>query len=271
MKTEIVAQKDREEAITAYLLGVWVTSRLEIMQMQPSLVPTASVEELGLLRRLMRQYGTTTPSEFAECIRLAAIDKQRDLSQGLARFPTLYEADIGEKIQKLTLEKLKKADQTPQLPQNTGGNAFCGEPSEALAREWPKIMEQTKIVRGTIHPGMRDRFWYGGSLEQRQSAVAMLRQMVFEMNEVGKWDLRQNQWEALVIFQHEFCQSFPTFGAMIEGMKCPICPIQVAEIKSKLSRIALSTADFPDIDDCKYSSVFDAYWKFTEAKTAEIV
>jgi len=263
LKTEIVKQKESENLICEYLLSVWVSVRLEILQMQPSLVPTKSEEEMKLIGRFMRQYGTITVAEYAECIRLAAIDKMRDLSQGLAKFPTLYAADFEEQIQKMTIAKIKQkeSNEAKQLPKHTGGNEFAGEPSEVLARWWPKIVEQTKMMR-TINPKMRDRFWYGGSPEQRDSAVKMLRQMIWEMNEAGKWDLQQHYYDALAIFATEFFQYFPQYAGMTDGMKRPLCPIQVGKIRQRLQRLVLDLSNFPDIDDCKYCAVFDAYWKF---------
>jgi len=240
--------------------------------MSPTLVPVNSEEEHGLIVRLIRQYGTITAAEFAECIRLAAIDKAKDLAAGQMRFPTLYFADFEEQIQKLTLKKLKENENTLQLPANTGGNAFWGEPAEALAREWPKIAKQTKAVQ-QISPSLRDRFWLGGSEDQRAAAVGMLRQMVMEMRDADKWDQKQVDWSALAIFQAEYRLVFPRFDRLIEAqMECPMKANEVNELRDrtrwKIQQVTEvggecgKLTDFPDAQDCTFCAIMDAYGKF---------
>ena len=276
LKTEIVAQKNSETNIAQYLLGIWVVVRIEILQMSPSIVPTASQEELGIMTRLMRQYGTITPSEFAECIRQAAFTKQRELAQKLQSFPTLYAADFEHEIQSLTLSKMKAKSEALSLPANTGGNQFFGEPADALAREWPKIKAQTELLRKTINANMRDRFWYGGSKAQRDSARAMLGQMVNEMKVAGQWDQRQHEWEMLAIFQSEYRNAYNGWERLIDnGMEPPLSVVVVAELRRrtelKISQTITnggtppSIEMFPDPLDCTFCAIFDAYWKFWES------
>jgi hypothetical protein len=270
--TPIVDQKDARETITTALLAVWVNARIEIMQMDVSIVPVNSKEEFGLIERIVKQYGTITPSEFAECIRLAAIEKQRALSSGQASFPKLYAADFEEQIQKLTLKKLKEKENALELPANTGGNEFWGEPAEALAREWPKIAKQTKAVQ-QISPSLRDRFWLGGSENQRAAAVGMLRQMVQEMREADKWDQKQVDWSALAIFQAEYRLAYPKFDRLIESqMECPMKANEVNELRDrtrwKIQQVTEvggecgKLTDFPDAQDCTFCAIMDAYGKF---------
>jgi hypothetical protein len=272
LSTEIVKQREHADEIATYLLSVWVKARIEIMQMSPALVPTESKEEFGLIQRLTRQYGTISPSEFAECIRLAAIDKVKDLANGQMRFPTLYFADFEEQIQKLTLKKLKEKENALQLPANTGGNEFWGEPAEALAREWPKIAKQTKAVQ-QISPSLRDRFWLGGSENQRAAALGMLRQMVQEMREADKWDQKQVDWSALAIFQAEYRLAYPKFDRLIESqMECPMKANEVNELRDrtrwKIQQVTEvggecgKLTDFPDAQDCTFCAIMDAYGKF---------
>lgn len=283
----IVDQWDAVDGIAMALLSVWIRVRIEILQMSPSLVPTSSDEELGLVRRLIRQYGKLSPSEFAECIRLAAIQKQKDLSQRLVTFPTLYAADFEEELQKMSLQKLKNDENALQLPANTGGNIFFGEPSEAIAREWPRIMAHTEMIRKTINPNLRDRFWYGGSKDQRASATAMLGQMVTDLRAAGVWEQRPFEWAAVRVFQAEYRLNFvgPEWERFIEGMEAPMTKAQVDEIRAKVERrignasavgAAVPSIDlFPDPKDCTFCAIFDEYWKHWETvktmKGAEIL
>lgn len=257
-------QLDNSEAIAAVLVAKWIELERIILKAPEIEGRTDSEEEIKMMAAMMKRYGTFTPKEIGDAMRKAAEARQRDYSMN-GGYPKMYLYDIEHELQKMGMERLKSKPEPLTLAQNTGGNQFWGEPSEALAREWPRIVRQTRLVRQTIHQTMRDRFWYGGSAEQRECAVKMLRQMVQEMMDAGKWDLVQNQWEALAIWQAEFCREFPTYGGMVDGMKCPICPIQVGEIRQKLSRIAITQGEFPDIDDARYCAVFDAYWKFTGA------
>jgi len=278
LRTEIVGQKDRESIVAQYLLSIWVIVRIEILQMQPSIVPTASQEELGVILRLMRQYGTITPAEFAECIRAAAFTKQRELAQKLQMFPTLYAADFEHEIQELTLKRMKTQADVLTLPANTGGNQFFGEPSEALAREWPKIKAQTELLRKTINAKMRDRFWYGGSQAQRDAARAMLGQMVHDMKAAQIWDQRQHEWEMLAIFQAEYRANFQGWERLIDqGIEPPLTAPVVAELRRRTElKISQTVANggtppsielFPDPLDCTFCAIFDAYWKFLESQS----
>jgi len=244
--------------------------------MSPIIVPTASTEELGLITRLMRQYGTITPAEFAECIRLAAIQKQKELAAKLQTFPTLYGADFEDEIQQLTLRKMKANADVLSLPANTGGNQFFGEPSEALAREWPRIKAQTELLRKTINAKMRDRFWYGGAQAQRDAARAMLGQMVHDMKQAGQWDQRQHEWEMLAIFQSEYRNAYTGWERLIEqGMEPPLTAAVVAELRRRTElKISQTVANggtppsielFPDPLDCTFCAIFDRYWKFWES------
>lgn len=279
LKTEIVGQKDRENAVAGYLLGVWVKVRIEILQMSPTIVPTESKEELGLVLRLMRQYGTITPAEFAEAIRAAAIVKQRELSQGLQKFPTLYAADFEDEIQKLTLKKMKEEPTRLMIASNTGGDMFAGEPADALAREWPKIYAHTKLMRQTINPKMRDRFWCQGSEAQRKSAFAVVAQMVWDMKQEGQWDQRQHEWEMLAIFQSEYRDAFQGWERLLDqGMTAPLSKAAVDDLRRrtemKISQTVTNGGSppsiefFPDPMDCTYCAVFDAYWKFWESQAS---
>jgi len=271
----IVGQSDATESIAAALLSIWVKVRIEVLQMQPTLVPTASTEELGLITRLMKQYGTITPAEFAEAIRAAAIVKQRELSQGLQKFPTLYAADFEDEIQKLTIKKMKEEPTRLMIAANTGGNMFAGEPSEALAREWPKIYAHTKLMRQTINPKMRDRFWCQGSEAQRKSAFTVVAQMVWDLKQSGQWDQRQHEWEMLAIFQSEYRDAFQGWDRLLDqGMTAPLSKAAVDDLRRrtelKISQTVTnggappSIEFFPDPMDCTFCAVFDAYWKFWE-------
>jgi hypothetical protein len=275
LKTEIVGQKDRESIVAQYLLSIWVKVRIEILQMSPIIVPTASTEELGLITRLMKQYGTITPAEFAEAIRAAAIVKQRELSQGLQKFPTLYAADFEDEIQKLTLKKMKEEPTRLTIAANTGGNMFAGEPSEALAREWPKIYAHTKLMRESINAKMRDRFWCQGSEAQRKSAFTVVAQMVWDLKQSGQWDQRQHEWEMLAIFQSEYRDAFQGWDRLLDqGMTAPLSKAAVDDLRRrtelKISQTVTnggappSIEFFPDPMDCTFCAVFDAYWKFWE-------
>jgi hypothetical protein len=270
----IIQQKDEKEDICTALLSVWVNVRIEVLQMSPTIVPTASHEELGLIRRLCNQYGTITPSEFAECIRLAAIDKMKDLAAGQMRFPTLYFADFEEQIQKLTLKKMKLEENAVlKLTANTGGNSFWGEPVDALAREWPKIKAQTELLRSTINVNLRDRFWFGGSKEQQQAAFGMLRQMVNEMKEAQRWNQGTFDWKCLALFQAEYRAAYPNWDRLIEnGMTSPIKKSEIADLKNrterKISQTITNGGDapsidlFPDPQDVVFCAIFDEYMKF---------
>lgn len=277
MGTEIVKQKEHQDAIVAYLLSVWVKARIEIMQMSPTLVPTESKEEFGLIQRMIRQYGTITPAEFAECIRMAAIDKVKDLAAGQMRFPTLYFADFDEQIQRLTLRKMKEAESNQfALPQNVGGNHFQGDPPEVLGREWPKIVKNTNTMK-QINPSMIDRFWLGGSQDQRDSARGLLRQMVVEMKESNHWDQQQVNLEALAIFQREYLLAFPKWENLLGlPMTCPMSADEVADIKQRtrwkvqqvteLGGTPPQIDGFPDPQDATFQAIFKAYWKFKGEK-----
>jgi len=243
--------------------------------MSPTIVPTESKEELGLVLRLMRQYGTITPAEFAEAIRAAAIVKQRELSQGLQKFPTLYAADFEDEIQKLTIKKMKEEPTRLMIAANTGGNMFAGEPSEALAREWPKIYAHTKLMRQTINPKMRDRFWCQGSQDQRKSAFAVLAQMVWDLKQAGQWDQRQHEWEMLAIFQSEYRDAFQGWERLLDqGMDAPLSKAAVDDLRRrtelKISQTVTNGGSppsiefFPDPMDCTFCAIFDRYWKFWE-------
>jgi len=271
----IVDQRDATESIATALLSVWVKVRIEVLQMQPTLVPMASTEELGLITRLMKQYGTITPAEFAEAIRAAAIVKQRELSQGLQKFPTLYAADFEDEIQKLTLMKMKDEPARLMIEANTGGNMFAGEPSEALAREWPKIYAHTKLMRQTINPKMRDRFWCQGSEAQRKSAFAVVAQMVWDLKQSGQWDQRQHEWEMLAIFQSEYRDAFQGWERLLDqGMDAPLSKAAVDDLRRrtelKISQTVTNGGSppsiefFPDPMDCTFCAIFDRYWKFWE-------
>lgn len=275
--TEIVKQKDAQDLICQYLLGIWVNARIEIMQMSPTLVPTESKEEFGLIQRMIRQYGTITPAEFAECIRMAAMDKVKDLAAGQMRFPTLYFADFEEQIQRLTLRKMKDAESNQfALPQNVGGNHFQGDAPEVLSREWPKIVRNTNTMK-QINPQMIDRFWLGGSQDQRDSARGLLRQMVKEMQEAGKWDQQQVNLEALAAFQREYTLTYPKWENLLGlPMTCPMSADEVAEIKQRtrwkiqqvteLGGTPPKLEDFPDPHDATFQAIFKAYWKFKGEK-----
>ena len=277
--TEIVKQRECADTITAYLLSIWVKVRIEILQMSPTLVPTESKEEFGLIQRLTKQYGTITPTEFAECIRLAAIQKMNDLASRVVSFPTLYAADFEDQIQRLTLRKMKAKENVLQLPSNTGGNAFWGSPREALDREWPKIVKQTKAVR-KISERLRDRFWLGGSAEQQAAAVEMLREMVAEIKQAGQWDQYQIDAVTLAHFESDYKLAFPRFDRLIDGqLESPLKREAVKELHDRTRwKIQQSIEnggesfrieDFPNPMDCTYCAVMDAYWAFKKEDNAD--
>jgi hypothetical protein len=259
----VLEQREQSGTIAATLVLKWIELERIILKAPEIGGRIESDEEIRLMEKMILRYATFTPKEIGDAMRRAAEDRQRDYAQN-GGYPKMYMADIEHELQKMGIERLKQKPETPQLAANTGGNAFWGDPSEALKREWPKIVRQTRVVRA-INPKLRDRFWYGGSPEQRDSAVKMLRQMVIEMNDAGKWDLRQNQWETLAIFNSEFSSAFPAHLDLLDGLSCPIDPIQVDDRRKTLIRRSMNVDAFPDIDDCKYCAVFDAYWKFTKA------
>ena len=264
----INAQQDSADAIAVALLAVWVNVRTQILQMSPSIVPTNSPEELGLIRRLLKKYNGFSPSEFAEAIRKAAITKMGELSRKEVLFPTLYAADFEAQLDEMGIEKVKQRDKEKalQLPANTGGNVFWGEPSEALAREWPNIVRNTKSIRETLNRNyLRDRFWYGGSKEQQAAAKQMLIQMVYDMTAAGFCTIDDLKKEAVGVFRSEFARAFPPHLDLVEHLACPLDFLQVEECKKRLSRRIADVSEFPDIDDCKYSATFDLYFKFKEA------
>lgn len=268
-ETSITSQIQSKTAIAAALVGKWIELERVILKAPEIHGRLQSEEEVKIMEKMMMRYASLTPKEIGDAMRAAAEEAQKGFAANSRAFPRLYLADIEDECQKAAARKIRAAEQKEalQLPKNTGGNVFWGKPSEALQREWPKIVEQTKTLRQTINmPTARDRFWYGGSPEQRDAARQMLRQMVIEMNAAGKWDLKRNQSDALKIFQLEFCQAFPMFGGMIDGMDCPLSLIQVIDIEKRLQRLTPDTRDFPDIDDCKFCAVFDAYWTFWHEK-----
>jgi len=205
----IVEQRQSEQQIATDLLSIWVLARTDIMQMSPTIVPTASEEELKLVLKMMRQFGTITPSEFAECIRAAAHNKCNLLASGKAKFPNLYIVDIEIQIQRLTLRKMKEPPKTNELPERAGGNQYTGTPHNALNREWPRIYELTQGLRKTIKPDIRYTFWRMGKPDERASAKAMLGAMVDQMTVAGVWDKGQIDRNQLVIFEKEYNRDFP--------------------------------------------------------------
>lgn len=257
-------QWETKGAVALALVTKWV--ELERIVLKAPEIPgrLESQEEILLMQSLISRYGTLTPKNFADAMRIAADKRQAALGES-GGFPKMYLVDIEHEIQEFIKNdsKRKEAEERLQIPANVGGNCFFGEPSDALASEWPKIVEQTKLLRSLGNGKFaRSRFWYGGSRQQQEDAVKVLRQMVQEMNDAGKWDLSQHQYDVLAVFSSEFFTHYPSFAGMTDGMKRPICPIQVGEIRQRLQRLAPDLSNFPDIDDCKYSAVFDSYWKF---------
>lgn len=264
----ITTQIQSKTAIATVLVGKWIELERVILKAPEIHGRLQSGEEVALMEKMMMRYATLTPKEIGDAMRSAAEEAQKAFAANSRAFPKLYLADIEEKCQERSAQKVREAEQKEalQLPKNVGGNIFWGEPSEALAREWPKIAEQTRMMRNTISPKMRDRFWFGGSYEQKEAAVKVLRQMILEMNNAGKWDLSGHHDAAKAIFANEFYAHYPQFANMTDGMKRPLCPIEVADIKARLQRVVPDLSSFPDIEDCKYCAVFDSYWKFKGEK-----
>jgi len=274
-QSPIVDQKETHWQIAASLVAKWWEVERIILKAPDIAGREQSTEEVSLMLAMMRKYATLTPRQIGDAIRKAADIAQAECAANSRLFPKLYLADIEHEIQEMILKAAKAKPEVLQLEANTGGNSFWGEPSEALAREWPAIVAHTELMRGKIENGktIRYMFWKMGDEVSRQASLSMLRQMVQEMHDAGNWDLSQNQWEALAIWQSWFCELYQNYGHFTEGMSKPISDSEVEAIKLKLAgKLAYATKSpsaptlvhFPLAADARSCAVFDAYWKFWE-------
>ena len=255
------------------LVAKWIELERLILKAPDIAGRTESGEEIRLMEKTMMRYATLTPPEMGDAIRKAAESRQRDYAAN-GGFPKLYIYDIESEFQQATTEKANRKNQAEALalPSNVGGNDFWGEPSEALAREWPRIVEMTKSVRQTLGvKNWRSRFWLIGNHDQRAAAINVLREMNHELHAAGKFDLRQQQWEAMAIWQGEFRAAYPQHIDLIfdtsgkSRLKCPLDHLEIEEVRAKLQRRNAqgeNKAEFPERMDAIYSATFDAYWKF---------
>lgn len=276
----IADQLEKIGQISPLMLAKWIEIAAGLLEMGGSLLATsegALDEKKTEIERLLKKYRSLTPRQFVESIRAAARDKMQQLAQHPERYPRLFAYEIEEALREATAKLLRDNEAMASrlaLPANVGGNDFWGEPSEALRREWPRIVEQVKTIRRELGiPNWRSRFWLIGSHDQRQSAVQVLRQMIVEMHEAGKWDLRQNQWEAVAIWANEFREAYPQHLDLIFDAKnssrltCPLDHLQIEDIRATIRRRnaeGVNKAEFPERMDAIYSATFDAYWKFKE-------
>ena len=265
-------QLDKIDAMAAVGVSKWATIRDSLLQTGGSSLPRteeAAKEELREMSRLLKKYQSLTMTQVGASIRNAARDKMQELSRYPQAYPRLFSYEIEEALRETTAEMLRKKEGeiALQLPANTGGNVFWGEPSEALAREWPNIVRNTKTLRATLNRDyLRDRFWYGGSKEQQAAAKQMLIQMVYDMTAAGFCTIDDLKKEAVGVFRSEFARAFPPHLDLVEHLACPLDFLQVEDIKKRLSRRIADVSEFPDIDDCKYSATFDLYFKFKNEK-----
>lgn len=266
----LLAQLPSRNTIAVRLVALWIELERIVVKAPEIDGRTSSEEEIKLMEAMISRYATLTPKEIGDSMRRAAKKAQEAAAAG--QFPRLYLEDIEREVQKTVKEREKQdaAKEVLQLPANTGGNVFWGEPSEALAREWPGIAERTKLMRKTLGvPDWRERFWYGGGKDQELAAEKVLREMMYEMHRAGKWDRRQHDWEALAIWQKEFREAYPQHLDLIEGMKCPLDYLETEEIKKRLLRRnaqSANGADFPQHFDALFSATFDLYFRFKEGK-----
>lgn len=265
-------QLDKIDAMAAVGVSKWATIRDSLLQTGGSSLPRteeAAKEELREMSRLLKKYQSLTMTQVGASIRNAARDKMQELSRYPQAYPRLFSYEIEEALRETTAEMLRKKEGeiALQLPANTGGNVFWGEPSEALAREWPNIVRNTKSIRETLNRNyLRDRFWYGGSKEQQAAAKQMLIQMVHDMTAAGFCTIDDLKQEAVGVFRSEFARAFPQHLDLVERLACPLDFLQVEECKKRLSRRIADVSEFPDIDDSKFCATFDLYFKFKEGK-----
>jgi len=268
-------QPQNIEDIAYGIVSKWIEIERIVLKAPEIRGRESSREEVDLVLKMMAHRPQFTPRRFGDAIRRAA-----DESMKRGDFPRLLKTDIEEELVKMGIEDTENEGKVSvlMLEANTGGNRFFGEPTEALAREWPLIYDYTKGMRDMLTKATdwRDRFWLGGSSDQQAAAVQVLREMVVEMHNAGQWDLKKNQWEAVLIFQKEYRDRFdhPNDIGEMDDLLCPLDADQIAEKKAKVVHrltyrikkdVGYPTAnDFPDLEDAKKCAVFDAYWKFWE-------
>lgn len=263
----LLAQLPSRNTIAVRLVALWIELERIVVKAPEIDGRTSSEEEIKLMEAMISRYATLTPKEIGDSMRRAAKKAQEAAAAG--QFPRLYLEDIEREVQKTVKEREKQdaAKEVLQLPANTGGNVFWGEPSEALAREWPNIVRNTKSIRETLNRNyLRDRFWYGGNKEQQAAAKQMLIQMVHDMTSAGFCTIDDLKKEAVGVFSSEFARAFTQHLDLVEHLACPLDFLQIDEIKKRLSRRVADVSEFPDIDDCKYSATFDLYFKFKNEK-----
>lgn len=283
----LLEQKEAFEQVSIDLWGIWIENERIILKAPEIAGRTESVEELERVKAMMLRHQDFTPKQFAQAVRIAADHKVKELATN-GGFPRLYYPDIEEALLEIGKKVVANRKEPLQLPTNTGGNQFFGEPSEALDREWPHIVTQTMTMRRML--GIADwryRFWHGSNPDERKAAQQMLLEMVGRLK--TKWP-EWSQEKALelekAIFKQEYWTSYPDWKGVVDGMGSTRDNAELDRIweettkritqayRAKQAQVP-SIDLFPKVTDCSSCAIFDmylAYWHGLQgAVSAEIV
>jgi len=267
-------QKESEWQIAASLVAKWIELERVVVKAQDIQGREQSTEEVSLMMSMMRKYATLTPRQIGDAMRNAAKDCQSDFANNRRLFPKMYLEDIEHSVQKMVLEILKNKPEPLELPQNTGGNAFFGEPIEAIHREWPNIAKHTLLMRKNtaMASNWRYRFWHTSNADEKAAAMQMIAEMVEILKNRPDWDESKMRDRELKIFKVEYYEAFPDWPNVVDGMLSTRNPDEInrirTETQTKITRqlragstnIPPITA-IPSIHECARCAVFDAYFE----------
>lgn len=283
----ILEQKEAFDQVAVDLWGIWIENERIILKAPEIAGRTESAEELERVKAMMLRHQDFTPKQFAQAVRIAADRKVKEIATN-GGFPRLYYPDIEEALLEVGKKVVASRKEPLQLPPNTGGNVFWGEPSEALTREWPRIVEQTMNMRRMLCvPDWRYRFWHCSNKEEKASAQQILLEMVSRLK--AKWP-EWSQQKALdlekAIFKQEYWMAYPDWKGVVDGMGSTRDSAELDRLWDETSKritqaykanqSQIPSIDlFPKVYDCSNCAIFDmylSYWQDTQGTvTAEVI